>query len=323
MRIGTQVPVVATPLEPTDSDATRWGESTRRLSRVASWLSMSTRLNVLGTVVEVRAQGRSRINSRAEERAFNEIERLQAVFNVFDETSDLRRYRTGAAPTEDLAEVLVLADDWRRRSECAFHPGVDRLRALWADSAEADDPPSADELAAAVEVLDTDTRSHTNLNALAKGWIVDRAIEAAFTTPRPPKVVWVNAGGDIRHRGTDPMTIGIEHPDRPYDNEPPLARVRLQDQALATSGSSRRGWQIGGSWYSHLLDPRTGRPVTDSGSASVIATDAASADVLATICTVDSALGLGLVEQTPGAACLLISADGNVTTSGGWPEDVS
>ncbi len=255
------------------------------------------------------------------DRAFSEIERLQAVFDVFDENSTLCRYRDGSPPTPDLAEVLQLAEDWRRQSGGVFHPGIDLLRALWATAAERDTLPSEGELVAAVEALEGDVRGHTNLNAIAKGWIVDRAVEAAFALRRSPTVVWVNAGGDICHRGDEPMSVGIEHPRRPHDNEPPVARVALQNQALATSGSSRRGWRIAGSWYSHVLDPRTGHPVAGSGSASVIAPDAARADVLATVCSINGCLGLSLVEQTAGASCLLIAGDGAVTTSDRWPQE--
>ena len=50
-------------------------------------------------------------------------------------------------------------------------------------------------------------------------------------------------------------------PTRGRDSETtePLALIEVRDRAVATSGSSQRGFRIDGRWYSHIFDPRTGR----------------------------------------------------------------
>jgi thiamine biosynthesis lipoprotein len=78
-----------------------------------------------------------------------------------------------------------------------------------------------------------------------------------------------------------------------------------------TSGHYARGYVIAGKHYSHILDPRTGRPVdTRLASVTVVAPDAATADGLATgIAVLGIEKGLDLVERTAGVECLLLETD--------------
>ena len=59
--------------------------------------------------------------------------------------------------------------------------------------------------------------------------------------------------------------------------------VRLEGQALATSGDWIQGYQLGGRRVSHIIDPRRREPVANEvASVSVIAPRAMTADALAT-----------------------------------------
>ena len=61
-----------------------------------------------------------------------------------------------------------------------------------------------------------------------------------------------------------------------------LAEIRLRDRALATAGGGTQFFEHEGQRYSHILDPRTGRPAEGLLSATVLAPTAALADGLAT-----------------------------------------
>ena len=74
-------------------------------------------------------------------------------------------------------------------------------------------------------------------------------------------------------------TIGLPHPLRPGER---LAEIDLVDKALGTSGSATQSFEHNGQRYGHLLDPRTGRPVTGIFTATAIASSAAEADALST-----------------------------------------
>ena len=160
--------------------------------------------------------------------------------------------------------------------------------------------------------------SMLNLNAFAKGWIVDRALELGWATGLAASIV-VNAGGDLAHRGEPAVQVGVENPLRPYDNEPPLMTLALSNAGMATSGRARKGYRIGGRWYSHVIDPRTGHTVDTVASVTVIAPSAADADALATV------LGVLPPDEADrlGAASLHVANDGTITESSAWRRVVS
>ncbi len=279
---------------------------------------------LLGTVIELRVWATSASSAMAAERAaIGEIERLQRVFDVHDDRSDLRRRLAGeAVASPELDAVLDLAARWRTRSGGVFDPAVGALVELWdaaANAGAAPSPTAIDRVIAAMHDP-TDARSRpSNLNALAKGWIVDRAHQRARALEATIGLT-INAGGDLLHAAPIPLIVGIEDPHRPYDNVAPLVRVRLDDGALATSGGARRGWQIGDRWYSHVLDPRTGAPVDHVASASVIAPDAATADVVATVLTVAPIdEGLAFVDGLDDVACCIVTRDGALHRDDRWP----
>ena len=258
---------------------------------------------LLGTVIEVAVD--SDQPTQVANGVFAEVERLADIFNWFDDASELRRWARGeTAAGQELAEVLDLAEDWKRRSGGAFDPAAGALVGLWTQASEEGRVPSMIEIAEAVEVAATSGGGRT-LNAVAKGWIVDQAVRREVDLGFEGTLI-VNAGGDLRHVGADPIIAGIEDPRRPYDNVPPLVRVAVHNMALATSGGGRRHWIIGGRRYGHILDPRTGYPPTHVESASVLAHEVATADVMATILTIVSvAEGLALSEEADVGCCII------------------
>jgi len=122
-----------------------------------------------------------------------------------------------------------------------------------------------------------------SLNAIAKGEIVERACAAALVPGRGVRGLLLNVGGDLRVCGELLRTLGIACPRADSESSEPIAVIAVQDRAVATSGSSQRGFRIHDRWYSHIFDPRTGIPADRVASATVIAPRSADADALATI----------------------------------------
>jgi thiamine biosynthesis lipoprotein len=58
--------------------------------------------------------------------------------------------------------------------------------------------------------------------------------------------------------------------------------LQLQNAGVSTSGDREQFLEVEGKRYSHILDPRTGAPLTNSVGFSVVAADAMIADGLAT-----------------------------------------
>lgn len=288
---------------------------------------LGTRLALRVTAVDGAAA------AAAEEAVLAVCSRLEAVLSAYRPDSEWSRWRRGelAEAGPEITELLRLAAHWHRVSRGAFNPQAGVLRERWLAAEHDQQVPNADELAALAATLRplpyavtddgidrTGDCSRLDLHALAKGWIVDRAAAVAMTTPGIEAVV-VNAGGDLVHRGTGEVLVGIEDPRRPFDNVPPLTRVHLANAGLATGSGARRPVRIGGRRLSHVIDPRTGAPVEHILSASVIAPDCATADALATtvgVLPVDE--GLTLADATDGAACLLLTAGGESLRTERW-----
>ncbi|MBD3235274.1 MAG: hypothetical protein GF330_01055 [Candidatus Eisenbacteria bacterium] len=114
--------------------------------------------------------------------------------------------------------------------------------------------------------------------------------------------------------------LGVQSPF----GEDLLGKMRVPEGGVATSGHYRRHIEIDGRRYSHILDPRTGRPVGDPASVTVVAPDALTADALATALTVlGMEEGLALAESLPGVEALVIggcAATPQLSATTGFPE---
>ncbi len=295
---------------------------------------------LLGTVIEVRVArtaGGGAIPDECNELVIDEIERLQSVFSAYDPASEFSRWRRGRLETisPELSDLLALALSWQERSGGGFNPLAGELSDRWrlAES-EGVVPPDAD-LAAITErirqprfsmigghPIPNGDCSAMSLNAIAKGYIVERAMDRAAERLETTAFDWwlsVNAGGDLAHRGSGFLRVGIENPHRPYDNEPPLTTIALSGAALATSGFARRGFRVGEQWFGHVLDPHSGRPVDAIASISVVGSDAATADVVATAAGVMApAAALAFLDALDGVEGMIVDHDRHQLQTRGW-----
>jgi thiamine biosynthesis lipoprotein len=121
-----------------------------------------------------------------------------------------------------------------------------------------------------------------DLGGIGKEYAVDRTL--ALLQAETSASVVVNYGGDLHASGPQqsgrPWTVGIEDP---ASSEHAAKAISIPRGALATSGNARRYLEKDGVRYSHVLDPRTGWPVTDAPrSVTVLADTCTEAGMLAT-----------------------------------------
>jgi thiamine biosynthesis lipoprotein len=150
--------------------------------------------------------------------------------------------------------------------------------------------------------------------------VVDRLAAIALGISGVASVM-VDLGGDICVAGaTDDTTalVGIEDPFAIADNAPPIAIVGLRRGAISTSGGGRRGWSIGGQWFGHLIDSRTGWPLPRQRSCSVIADSTAAADAAASAFVVTDDATADLLTDELRLAVIRIADDGGVWRSSRW-----
>jgi FAD:protein FMN transferase len=292
---------------------------------------------VLGTdatgFIESNARGKSG-PERLESLLLKTVDEMENVFSAYRRDSEFCKWRRGETfvVSQPLLEVLARAQFWVTQSNGAFNPSVGIASELWAAASSAQSAPSDKDVQSVVEQLRTlpfqavgEAINRTgdcqalNLNAIAKGYIVDRAADAVLGEKGVESIV-LNVGGDLIHRGTGSTSVRIQNPLRAYDNEPPMYTLNVADAAVATSGSAARGWQIGETWFSHVIDPRTARPVSEIASASVIAQTAIEADAIATVLSVvNDDERLRFAQQLePEVGYCVVRSDGSTATNSAW-----
>ncbi len=239
------------------------------------------------------------------------------------------------------AEVAGRAVELNRDTGGAFDPTLDPLIRLWGfEGGKPARTPGEQEISAAL--ASTGVRHLTvgrdslkksipglqlNLSAIAKGFGVDAV--GRFHDTQGVTNFFVEIGGEVTARGVNragrSWRIGIELPDPDaVRGESFAAILNVSGVGVATSGDYRNFFTgDDGVRYSHIFDPRTGRPVRSSlGSVTVIARDCMTADGLATaLFVMGSDEGTVWAETQNGIeACFVVhTADGgytNLFTSG-------
>ncbi|MDE0863120.1 MAG: FAD:protein FMN transferase [Rubripirellula sp.] len=203
-----------------------------------------------------------------------------------------------------------------------FNPAVEKLSAAWRDAARRGVPPGKDQIAADLQTIgqghwridkaalqvQRTSAVPLSLNAIAKGVILDKVASRMLDSSSKIAGVMVNIGGDIRVAGALSVDVEIANPLTDAIGSVGIGSLRVTEGAVATSGNSERAFNVAGQSYSHIIDPRTGIPVTQTTSATVLADVASTADVVATICNVLSVSdSIRLVNSLPGVECLLVS----------------
>jgi thiamine biosynthesis lipoprotein len=163
-----------------------------------------------------------------------------------------------------------------------------------------------------------------DLGATAKAWTADTA--AGAVNAATGSGCLVSIGGDIAVAGPAPeggWRIRVEDVTGDPDAAPagPATVVTIQDGGLATSSVRARRWKRDGLWLHHLVDPHTGMPPVPAWrTVSAAAGTCVDANVLSTAVVVRGNRAWPLLREAR-LPVRLVTADGQVLTAGGWPEE--
>lgn len=210
-------------------------------------------------------------------------------FNKFEETDWFPVSR-------ETAIVVAFALQVAQESGGAFDPTIGPIVNLWGFGPEGrrQEPPTDAAIAKALKRVGYKKLAvrkdppalrkevpgiYVDLSAVAKGFAVDEISELLMRANCPQSLVVI--GGDIRANGTKPdglpWQIGIESPDGA--GKPVQKKVPLENTAVSTSGDWNNSFSHEGRRYSHVIDPRTGRPVPHTlASVTVFAGQSMQAD---------------------------------------------
>ncbi|MEP7343189.1 MAG: FAD:protein FMN transferase [Acidobacteriota bacterium] len=232
--------------------------------------------------------------------AFDEVDRIDRLMSHYKPDSPLSRLNREAAKgpmkvEPELFDFLAECLRYSRASDGAFDITVGPLMKAWGFFRGEGRMPSEQKLTAARRsvgyqhvILNAQERTvyfdragvELDLGGIAKGYAVDRAV--AVLKQRGINSALVSAGGStIYGLGAPPHEAGWEVKlQDPIAPDKTALTVRLKDQALSVSGSYEKFFEMGGRRYSHIMDPRTGRPVEGVLSVAVITDSGTAGDAL-------------------------------------------
>jgi thiamine biosynthesis lipoprotein len=288
------------------------------------------------TIVSDSSQGVGGLKEKIDAR----LDEINRVFSTYIKDSEISRFNAWNRAGEkfqvsaDFMKVMRVGRRIYQLSEGAWDGTVNPLVNLWGfgpTRKEIRMPPAADIRALLPEVgfdhieikdpnfLVKNLASVTlDLNSIAKGFAVDEI--AKLIAAAGFRNYLVEIGGEVYAAGVRrdgaKWRVGINMPRKDAAINAVYKAVSISNQAFATSGDYRNFIELNGVRYSHVIDPRTGYPVSNGVvSASILADDCTLADGLATAVMVMGAeKGIDLVNRLQDVECIIVvqKADGNL-----------
>ena len=265
--------------------------------------------------------------SMAAAAAFRKADTLNSILSDYIDSSEINRLSATSGKGEfiqvsaPLFDILRQAAEAARLSKGSYDVTIGPVVKLWRKARKTGIFPGKDSLKAALQktgyqYLHLDTLHHSvwleqpgmqlDVGGLGKGFVAQAALdllaEYGFHT------AMVNAGGKIvtgdPPSGKEGWLIGINAPGEKQQILPFL--LSLRRMSVATSGDIYQYLEWKGRRYSHIVNPKTGIGLTRRRNVTAIAADGATADWLATACSILSLhKSLKLIRHFPEAALLI------------------
>ncbi|MCF6155761.1 MAG: FMN-binding protein [Candidatus Brocadia sp.] len=280
---------------------------------------------IMGTFAEVSVYSSDeKTAGKAIEKALDEMERMDRIMSNYKNNTALSQLNRKAAKSpfpcqRELLDVIEQSQYYSELSNGAFDITVSPVVALWGFFNEKGHVPSDKEIERLLPAVsyrnivirknndpkkpDTvflkNTKTQIDLGAIGKGYAVDKALE--IIKKFGINNACINLGGNIYVLGTpagkNEWNIGIQHP---RDRNEILGYLGLKNEATATSGDYERFFIINGKRYSHIIDPRTGRPVNGTIAVTIVAPTGTEVDALSTsVFVLGPEKGMKLIQDIP------------------------
>ncbi len=252
--------------------------------------------------------------------AFQRLDELERTMSGYQEGSEISRLNAASRnhdsePREvspDLFRVLAISQEMSEITHGAFDITVGPLVEGWRRARRQEELPNADLLQArrrsvGDEFLSLDAESQSvhflqpdmvlDLGGIGKGFALDEML--TVLRERGITRALIEGGGDIVTSSPPPEATAwrVAVQSLLTSDQETSWTLHLSHQAVASSGSTYQYVEIDGQRYSHLLDPRSGRPLPTGIGAVAVAPGGAHADALASALCVLGPKGITLVDQ--------------------------
>jgi len=278
-----------------------WGRTALTNSESAPPRPVTFRTQTMGTWASLTiVTGDSAAVSDLAYRSLLALHRVDSLMSNWTDVSEVARINRAATKETrvqpEVARVLRFAQDVARASDGAFDISIEPLVRLWGFIGGPPRVPTQAEITATLERVGYDKldfnaetraiRFHNDgmridLGGIAKGYGVDQVADLLRAANASNALIdlsgnMVALGNAAGRKG---WTVGLRDP---RGKHPFLARIRLLDEAVATSGDYEQFVAADGRRYGHILDPRTGWSARGLSSVTIVARRAMVADAWAT-----------------------------------------
>jgi FAD:protein FMN transferase len=232
--------------------------------------------------------------------ALDEIDRIDKLMSHYKPDSQISKINLEGSKgpvvvDQELFDVIAESVRYSRDSDGAFDITVGPLMKTWGFFLGGGKLPTDAELetikprigyqhiimdAAARSIRFDVTGAELDLGGIGKGYAVDRAVRILRAGGLANALV--SAGGSTVYAMGAPLGSGgwpVDIQD-PLDPKKVAHKVMLRDRALSVSGSSEKFFEAGGVRYSHIMDPRTLKPVQGILTVAVLTTTGTIGDAL-------------------------------------------
>jgi len=286
---------------------------------------MGTRFEI--TLVSTQEAANQYLNA-----AQGEIERIERLISSWDansQTAEINR-KAGITPVKvakELYDLIARSIEISKITQGAFDISYAALDPVWFFDGRMKAVPSESERLKSVQnigfkdlVLNAKEQTvylpkkgmKIGFGAIGKGYAADATKKLMKSLGVSSGII--NASGDLTSWGKKPdgtdWQVGISNPENPAKV---FSWFPVRDAAVATSGNYEKYVTLEGKQYSHIMDPRTGIPVSGIKSVTVFAPKAELADAFATavfIMGIDT--GIDTISQLPGMSCIIVDAENNI-----------
>jgi thiamine biosynthesis lipoprotein len=274
---------------------------------------------------------------------------INAASNSYIQESEVSDFNASGIlmnPSFTFRDMLDSCKKYHVQSQGYFEPTLYPLIKAWGFSFEEREQMDSSKVAvlkslmgfeSQVQVTDTSYAAAQkgvmlDITGLGEGYAIDKLAEVLDQAGVANYLVEI--GGEMKGKGLNPngetWTIGIEDPAQAELGviNTMLTKVTLNGLALSSSGNYRKFYiDEQGNRRSHLIDPKTGFPVSHSMvSVSVLATSATQADALATaFMAMGPVQAKALAESLPGVEAMFVLAEKDLLRmefTSGFPQEL-
>jgi FAD:protein FMN transferase len=298
--------------------------------------------NSMYTVVSISVVSRTEDQAKkAINASFAELDRVASLLNFYSEASEISliNRQAGEKPatvSKDTLDIIEKAIYVSEVTEGAFDVTVGPLVKLWDLKNEVIPDKTlieekrkivgyknivVDRAASTVFIKLKDAK--IDLGGIIKGYAVDKVVGVLHQNGITSGVVTV--GGEVRSLGKKPdgesWRVGVQNPRQKGPDDQVMATIELSDKALSTSGDYIRFFEKDGVRYHHLLDPQTGYPSRQCGSATIVADDNTTTDGFSKLFILGPEKGLAVAKKL-GFEALFIDCKGGIVMSDGLKDKI-